>query len=48
MPSVPGHPILDLRLPVQLLKKAAIRITTETAKKNFFITIKFLVKKVLL
>lgn len=45
MPSVPGQPILDLRLPVQLLNKAAITITSVAAKNNLFITFDFWLKE---
>jgi hypothetical protein len=37
MPSVPGQPILDLRLLVQLVKTTASISTKEAAKNIFFI-----------
>jgi hypothetical protein len=38
MPSVPGQPILDLRLLVQLLNTDTITATNVNTKNNFFIT----------
>jgi len=38
MPSVPGQPVLDLRLLVQLLNTDTITATNVKTKNNFFIT----------
>jgi hypothetical protein len=44
IPSVPGQPVLDLRLAVQLLKMAAITATTAKTKNIFFICKNFNLK----